>query len=125
LQKNAARVIIFLKNETFQKQGGNKMNILLACGGGMSSSILAESLTKEATKNGTTWEVDETSIDKVGDDLNEKDYSVVLLAPQVSFRKKIIAELAEQRGAKLILIPMTMYNPSKSKDLFDLVNREV
>ncbi|MGY1575573.1 PTS sugar transporter subunit IIB [Pediococcus pentosaceus] len=101
------------------------MNILLACGGGMSSSILAESLTKEATKNGTTWEVDETSIDKVGDDLNEKDYSVVLLAPQVSFRKKIIAELAEQRGAKLILIPMTMYNPSKSKDLFDLVNREV
>ncbi|WP_228706343.1 MULTISPECIES: PTS sugar transporter subunit IIB [Lactobacillus] len=29
------------------------MNILLACGGGMSSSILATALTKEASKIGT------------------------------------------------------------------------
>lgn len=63
------------------------MNILLACGGGMSSSILAEALSKEAQNNGVTWEVNESSIDRVEDDLQEKDYQIVLLAPQVSFRK--------------------------------------
>jgi Phosphotransferase system cellobiose-specific component IIB len=55
------------------------MNILLACGGGMSSSILAEALSKEAQNNGVTWEVNESSIDRVEDDLQEKDYQIVLL----------------------------------------------
>ena len=57
------------------------MNILLACGGGMSSSILAEALSKEAQNNGVTWEVNESSIGRVEDDLQEKDYQIVLLAP--------------------------------------------
>ena len=100
------------------------MNILLACGGGMSSSILAEALSKEAQNNGVTWEVNESSIDRVEDDLQEKDYQIVLLAPQVSFRKKYIAGLAEEKGAKLVLIPMTMYTPAKAKELFQLVNKE-
>ena len=100
------------------------MNILLACGGGMSSSILAEALSKEAQRNGVTWEVNESSVDRVEDDLQEKDYQIVLLAPQVSFRKKYIAGLAEEKGAKLVLIPMTMYTPAKVKELFQLVNKE-
>lgn len=100
------------------------MNILLACGGGMSSSILADALIKEAKKQGKDWVVNESSIDKVSDDLNSKDYQIVLLAPQVSFRKKYIEEIANQKDAKLIVIPMTMYTPAKINQLFELVNKE-
>lgn len=100
------------------------MNILLACGGGMSSSILADALVKEATKKGKDWVVNESSIDKVEDDLNAKDYQIVLLAPQVSFRKKYIEEIAAQKDAKLIVIPMTMYTPAKISALFELVDKE-
>ncbi len=101
------------------------MNILLACGGGMSSSILAEALVKEASKNGLNWGVNESSIDKVADDLNAKSYEMVLLAPQVSFRKKYIEKIAKEKKAKLIVIPMTMYTPAKIKQLFDLVNNSI
>lgn len=100
------------------------MNILLACGGGMSSSILAAALTKEAAKNQQEWHVHETSIDKVADDLNEGDYQLILLAPQVSFKKKDFEEEAEQKNARFILIPMTMYNPAKADKLYELIIKE-
>lgn len=100
------------------------MNILLACGGGMSSSILATALTKEAVKHNKNWSVHETSIDKVSDDLNEKDYQLILLAPQVSFKKKEFEEQAEEKNAKFILIPMTMYNPAKVNKLYELIIKE-
>lgn len=101
------------------------MNILLACGGGMSSSILADALVKEAAKQGQDWVVNESSIDKVEDDLIVKDYQIVLLAPQVSFRKKYIEEIAAKKDAKLIVIPMTMYTPAKISALFELVDKEI
>lgn len=100
------------------------MNILLACGGGMSSSILATALNKEAAKHNQDWTVHETSIDKVADDLNEDNYQLILLAPQVSFKKKDFEDEAEQRNAKFILIPMTMYTPAKVDKLYDLIIKE-
>ena len=100
------------------------MNILLACGGGMSSSILANALAKKAAQKQQDWHVHETSIDKVADDLNEGNYQLILLAPQVSFKKKDFEEAAEQNNAKFILIPMTMYNPAKVDKLYDLIIKE-
>lgn len=101
------------------------MNILLACGGGMSSSLLARALTREATKHNKNWNVHETSIDKVSDDLNETDYQLILLAPQVSFKKKDFEKEAKQKKAKFILIPMTMYTPARIDKLYELIIKEV
>ncbi len=100
------------------------MKILLACGGGMSSSLLATALQNEAAKHGQNWTVHETSIDKVPDDLNEEDYQFILLAPQVSFKKKDFEEEAAKKNTEFILIPMTMYTPAKINQLYELVNQE-
>lgn len=100
------------------------MNILLACGGGMSSSLLATALTKEAIKHNQDWNVHETSIDKVSDDLNEVDYQMILLAPQVSFKRKDFEEEAKQKNVKFLLIPMTMYTPAKVDKLYELIVKE-
>lgn len=100
------------------------MNILLACGGGMSSSLLATALTKEAAKHNQKWNVQETSIDKVTDNLNSTDYQFILLAPQVSFKKKDFEAEAERHHTKFILIPMTMYNPARVGKLYDLIAKE-
>jgi len=68
--------------------------------------------------------VHETSIDKVEDDLNENDYQVILLAPQVSFKKNDFEEVAAEKNAKFVLIPMTMYTPAKVDKLYELIVKE-
>ena len=117
------KFFILLKLESIQVKE-EKMNILLACGGGMSSSILATALAKEAAGHQQDWHVHETSIDKVEDDLNENDYQVILLAPQVSFKKKDFEEVAAEKNVKFVLIPMTMYTPAKVDKLYELIVKE-
>jgi Phosphotransferase system cellobiose-specific component IIB len=101
------------------------MNILLACSGGMSSSILSNALNKEARKRGKELSVDSTGTESVGDSLDRKKYDLVLLAPQVSFRKEDVEKAAKERGTGMLLIPRLLYNPLGAPKLLDLISEQL
>ncbi len=65
--------------------------VLLICAGGMSTGILMKKMQKYAADNGT-----ELLIEAVGMSAYEdvcKNYDVILLGPQVSYKKAEIEEL--------------------------------
>ncbi|MDZ5757400.1 MAG: PTS diacetylchitobiose transporter subunit IIB [Carnobacterium sp.] len=98
------------------------MNVLLACGGGMSSSILAENLVLEAEKNGVAdFYIEATGTEEVGLKMQQKAWDVLLLAPQVSFRKAHLQKEADQYGIPLLPIEGILYTPMGIPELYQLI----
>lgn len=102
------------------------MKVLLACGGGMSSSILAEGLVAEAKKHGLDdFLVKATGTEEVKLELQEEDWDIMLLAPQVSFRKAALQKEADEKGIPLIPIQGILYTPMGIPDLYQLILEKV
>ncbi|MDR2834231.1 MAG: PTS diacetylchitobiose transporter subunit IIB [Streptococcaceae bacterium] len=102
------------------------MNVLLACGGGMSSSILAENLVAEAMKNGNTdFKMEATGTEEVALKMQQNKWDALLLAPQVSFRKAHLQEIADANNIPLIPIEGILYTPMGIPDLYKLIQKEV
>ncbi|MDR0921587.1 MAG: PTS diacetylchitobiose transporter subunit IIB [Lactobacillales bacterium] len=98
------------------------MKILLACGGGMSSSILAENLVKEAKKNGNDFfEMEATGTEQVSLKMQQDEWDALLLAPQVSFRKAHLQQEADKYNIPLIPIEGILYTPMGIPALYQLI----
>lgn len=67
--------------------------ILLVCSGGMSTSVLMKKMEKYATENGIELKIDACGTANYGDEV--KDYDVLLLGPQVGYRKAQIAKTVD------------------------------
>lgn len=97
------------------------MNILLACNAGMSTSLLAEIMRQESTKqnkNNTIWCID---IEKVGNELDKCD--ILLLGPQV---KHTLNRLTKVYGGQIpiIMIPPSYYGRLNGKAVLSVVEDE-
>lgn len=68
-----------------------KINILLVCNAGMSTSLLVEKMEKAADSQSIGVHVDARPVDDVKNHLEGKD--IILLGPQVRFKMKQIQEL--------------------------------
>ncbi|KAF1304943.1 PTS sugar transporter subunit IIB [Candidatus Enterococcus willemsii] len=102
------------------------MKILLACGGGMSSSILAENLVAEAKKQGNEdFMMEATGTEEVALKMQQDTWDALLLAPQVSFRKQHLQKEADAHGIPLIPIEGILYTPMGIPDLYKLIQKEV
>ncbi len=66
--------------------------ILLACAGGMSTSLLMTKMRKAAVEQDKEIEVYATAVDVVPDKFEEYHPAVVLLGPQVSYMLKQITD---------------------------------
>jgi cellobiose PTS system EIIB component len=62
--------------------------ILLVCAGGMSTSILMKKMSKYAEKNGIMLKIEAAGLSTYQDVY--KSYDVILLGPQVSYKKSEI-----------------------------------
>ena len=60
------------------------MRILLACGAGLSTSVLMKRMQKWANENGKELKIDAMATHVAKD--HEKDYDCALIAPQVSYQ---------------------------------------
>lgn len=87
------------------------MNILLSCAGGMSSSILADAIKDEAKKENIEINIDPIGTESVEERLGNTKYDLILLAPQVLYRKDFIEGLAKEKGIQVMPIKGTEYNP--------------
>lgn len=102
------------------------MKVLLACGGGMSSSILAENLVAEAKKKGNQdFYMEATGTEEVNLKMQQEDWDALLLAPQVSFRKAYLQKEADARNIPLIPIEGILYTPMGIPELYKLIQKSV
>lgn len=70
-----------------------KINILLVCNAGLSTSLLIEKMEKAGKDQAIEATVDAKPVDDLKNNLNDKD--VVLLGPQVRFKKKQVESMVE------------------------------
>ncbi|MDT2598473.1 PTS sugar transporter subunit IIB [Enterococcus hulanensis] len=70
-----------------------KINILLVCNAGMSTSLLIEKIEKAGAAKEIETSVDARPVDDVKNHLKEKH--VILLGPQVRFKEKQIKALVD------------------------------
>ncbi|MBO0451556.1 MULTISPECIES: PTS sugar transporter subunit IIB [Enterococcus] len=83
-----------------------KINILLVCNAGMSTSLLIEKIEKAGTEKEIETTVDARPVDDVKNHLKEKD--VILLGPQVRFKEKQIKALVKDQ-LPVAIIDMAAY----------------
>ena len=95
------------------------IRVLLVCAAGMSSSMLEEKIRKAADAAGREMEL--KAIDSMRITLwdFEKDpMDVVLIAPQVRFKKRGIAEKAEPQGSVVQDIDTVAYGMMDGEKIF-------
>ena len=67
--------------------------VLLICAGGMSTGILMKKMEKYAEDKGIELKIDAVGMSAYGD--SYKNYDVILLGPQVSYKKEEIAQVTQ------------------------------
>lgn len=94
------------------------MNVLLACAGGMSTSMLMKKMEKYAADNGIVpFTIDATGIT----DLKKAaDADIVLLGPQVSYQQKTVQKKIGDKP--LAVIPMADYGRGNCQNIFKLID---
>ena len=98
------------------------IKVLLVCAGGMSSSMLEDKIRKAAGAAGRDMEL--KAIDSMRMSLwdFEKDHmDIILVAPQVRFKKRSIAEKAEPLGIVVQDIDTVAYGMMDGEKIFSQV----
>lgn len=83
-----------------------KINILLVCNAGMSTSLLIEKIEKAGAEQSIETIVDARPVDDLKNHLAEKD--VILLGPQVRFKEKQVKEMVQGK-IPVAIIDMSAY----------------
>jgi PTS system cellobiose-specific IIB component len=95
------------------------IKVLMVCAMGMSSSLL-EAKTKEAAQNaGIPFELKAVAVQEVARwDPTMHPYDIVLVAPQVFYKRKSIAQMAEPHGIIVQPIDATLFGMVDGEALF-------
>lgn len=83
------------------------VRILLCCGGGISSGMLAQNCRKAAKKNHYDAKIDAKSESQVNDYLTQID--VLMLAPHYEVELDKFTKLAAPYNVKVAVIPKNVY----------------
>lgn len=98
---------------------GETIKVLLVCAAGMSSSMLEEKIRQAAQAAGRNIEL--KAIDSMRMtmwDFEKERMDVVLVAPQVRFKKRSIAEKAEPQGSVVQDIDTVAYGMMDGEKIF-------
>lgn len=99
------------------------LRILLCCGGGISSGMLAQKCRKAAKKNGIDATIDAKSESQVNDYLSKVD--VLLLAPHYEVELEKFKKLAEPKNVKVAVIPRYIYGMIDGDRLIALAEKMI
>lgn len=95
--------------------------ILFICSGGMSSTIVEKALKKEAEKADFSLETEAVGSGQAEDTIAAKDWSMILIAPQVKHRYDLFKKYAEKAEIPIELIKPTDYTPLGGKNLLAVI----
>lgn len=99
------------------------LRILLCCGGGISSGMLAQKCRKAAKQNGIDATIDAKSESQVNDYLSKVD--VLLLAPHYEVELEKFKKLAEPKNVKVAVIPRDIYGMIDGDRLIELAEKMI
>jgi cellobiose PTS system EIIB component len=100
------------------------MKIMFVCSGGMSTAMTAKKLEEVSAKNNVEMIVTAKGVGDFEEELQNNEYDIVLIAPQIKHKFKSISEIVSNYGdIKIEKIPPQMYAPMEPavKKLFDLI----
>lgn len=83
--------------------------IMLVCTAGMSTSLLVSKMNKSAEENGIDAKVFATGVSEVEEGLAENDVDVLLLGPQVRYKKAEYEEIVEGQDIVVEVVNMQDY----------------
>ncbi len=97
--------------------------ILLACAAGMSTSLLVTKMEQAANAKGIEVEITAVPVDAFVD--NVKDFDIVLLGPQVRFKKDDFQKIADEYGIKVLVINSMDYGLLKGDKVLEDALKEL
>lgn len=92
------------------------IKVLMVCSGGMSSSLVVNTIKKEAEKENIQINIKSVGTGEFIDEVKE-DWDLVLVAPQVRHRLPVFEEQAKEEGIPIELIPPQSYSPLGGRKL--------
>lgn len=95
------------------------MKILLTCAEGISTSMMASLIEKEAVSIGDTVEVWAVGIDDVKQEVTKKQVDMILVAPQVKFALNDIQKIADNYDIPLVTISSIDYGRMDAKKIYN------
>lgn len=103
---------IIYKNVTKNLSEDDKMatkTIMLVCTAGMSTSLLVSKMNKSAEEKGMDAKVFATGVNELEEKLAENDVDVLLLGPQVRYKKAEYEEMVEGQDIVVEVVNMQDY----------------
>lgn len=101
--------------------------IMLVCSAGMSTSLLVSKMNKSAEKNGIDAEVFAAGLGEVEEKLAEHHVDVLLLGPQVRYKKAEYKEAVEGQDIAVEVVDMHDYGLVNGEKILqsalDLLNK--
>jgi PTS system cellobiose-specific IIB component len=99
-----------------------KLRVLLVCAMGMSSSLIEVKTSKAAEAAGVPFEIKAIeSVEMVRWNFAEKPMDVVLVAPQVRFKKKSIEQAAGPYGSIVLCMDSVAYGMIDGEAIFQQI----
>ncbi|HEY4601028.1 MAG TPA: PTS sugar transporter subunit IIB [Cerasibacillus sp.] len=93
------------------------MKITLLCALGMSTSLLVKKMKQVAERRGLNVTIEAHSVDDVDKQLSESD--VILLGPQIRYKKNELLKKAEVVGVPIDIIDMKAYGTANAEKVLD------
>ncbi|WP_440894705.1 PTS sugar transporter subunit IIB [Amphibacillus sp. Q70] len=93
------------------------MKITLLCALGMSTSLLVERMKKVAENREIEATIEAYSADEIDKQL--KDSDVILLGPQIRYKKNQLFKKAKNAGVPIDIIDMKAYGATDGKKVLD------
>ncbi len=100
------------------------MKFLLVCNAGLSTSLVAQDISKEMAKRGIECTVDATGIDAMDTPLNSGTVDAILLAPQVKFLRSDVDKTLKRlkkEDIPVVDIERTDYGRRNAKNIVNCV----
>lgn len=94
------------------------MKILLVCAAGMSTSLLVNKMKEALGPDEQDWVIEARSAERFGSIY--KNYDVILLGPQIRYKKKEFQKLAGQEGIPMEIINTVDYGLCNGENVLNL-----
>ena len=93
------------------------MKILLVCAAGMSTSLVVSKMEKALSEDEKDWVIEAKPAERFNDIY--KDYDVILLGPQIRFKKKEFEKMAGEYGIPVETIDIKDYGLANGENILN------
>ncbi len=97
------------------------MKILLVCAAGMSTSLVVSKMEKALAEDEKDWVIEAKPAERFNDIY--KDYDVILLGPQIRFKKKEFEKVAGEYGIPVETINTRDYGLANGENVLNFAKK--